>query len=231
MALSFKQFPVNVLIVLDPSPYTWRPWVGKHKRGHLAQKVITDHILIHWYGRLGESMEASRDSSVPEHSVIFYLTPRVSGPNLCRYKSPREATVTYLLRPGSGTARSWGCIPGSHRHTHIGRTLPRFHRRLHHTPHWAARIRSHLEKGAQIKSEVCLTPDSSVLPAVPGLVVAYGHKWSPGSNQTLLLFWGRGSWRLGCTVWTCVKGPWKHKASKFQFLFKGIKHHTYTLTI
>lgn len=115
----------------------------------------------------------------------------------------RPDSVTYPWRAGSGTARSWGCTPGFRQRTHTGRTLLHFHRRLHHTRHWAAHIRSHLEKGAQIKSDVFLTPDHACFTSC---AMTSGVCWSkvtppPQEQSNPSALGGRGSQRQGCKLW------------------------------
>lgn len=139
-SLSFKQFPANAIIILDALRYPWRLWVGKHIRGHLSSKSHYPHP------NSTDKADSKRAWKLPDtalcQNIWLFLTLRaVLGPNLGWHRSPRGApahrgaTVTHLQRPGSGTARSWGCTPGFRQHTHTGRTLLHFHRRLHHTLH------------------------------------------------------------------------------------------------
>ena len=154
-----------------------------------------------------------------------------------RREALRPDSVTYPWRAGSGTAQSWGCTPGFRQRTHTGRTLLHFHRRLHHTRHWAAHIRSHLEKGAQIKSDVFLTPDHAFfLPAVPWLVVSAGTRWlppTPREQSNPSAFGGKGLPEAGLQALVCVTGQWKHKArlansySGFKEQFKTVQQALY----
>ena len=100
-----------MLIILDPSPYPWRLRVGKHIRGYVAPTVVT-HILT----PLIRQARKEHGSFQKQHGTkIFgylFLTPRVFGPDLCRYRSLREA-----LRPDtvSLTCRGPGAALPSHR--------------------------------------------------------------------------------------------------------------------
>lgn len=114
----------------------------------------------------------------------------------------QDATWTHLWRSGSGTGRSWGCTPGFHQHTRTGRTPPRFHRRLPHIRHWAVHIRSHLEKGTQIKWNMRLVPDSSLFYQLcQGQERLLEMRRSSGSNQSPLTLLGKGSLWANCTIW------------------------------
>ena len=140
-------------------------------------------------------------------------------------------SVTYPWRAGSGTARSWGCTPGFRQRTHTGRTLLHFHRRLHHTRHWAAHIRSHLEKGAQIKLDVFLTPDHACFTSCAMTSGVCWSKVTPPTPGTIkpFSFGGKGLPEAGLQALVCVTEQWKHKArlansySGFKEQFKTVQ--------
>lgn len=114
-----------------------------------------------------------------------------------------------------------GLYSTTRQRTHTGRTLLHIFWRLHHTRHWAAHIRSHLEKGAQIKSDVFLTPDHACFTSCAWLVVSAGARWlpHPRNNQTLQV-WGRGSsQRQGCKLFGLCDRTMKTQSKACKLLF------------
>lgn len=204
-----------------PHPKSWHLWVGKHRRDHLVLTRLLNALIR----PAGKSTEASRDS-VRQNIWLLLTSLQSVWPKPMHVPIPERSPaplhrgpVTYPRGPGSGTARSWGCTPGFRPRTHTGRSLPRFHKRLRHTRRWAVHIRSHLEKGAQTKSNGGLSPLLDLL------CRGWWH-WlrarTPSEQSSPAAPQGRA------VLLVCMKEPWKCKA-KFPNSNSGFKEHPRTV--
>lgn len=145
-------------------------------------------------------MEASRDSSVPEHLVISYLTPTVFGPNLCRHRSweePSSPTQCHCDLPPEARERhcpvmglySWFSSAHTHR-----KDPSTFSQKA--SPHTPLSSSHSFTSGKGSTDQVRRVPHSwqlFILPAVPRLVGSVGSEAIPSEPSNPFCCLGEGA--------------------------------------